>query len=74
MIVANTGSNSGANVTRVKTSDLDALSTFLKSNFGYETGAYDNFSLVTSSDKALLKLDWNINDVHKFSIRIYFHK
>jgi len=67
--VASTGSNSGANVTRVKTSDLDALSTFLKSNFGYETGAYDNYSLNTQSDKALLKFDWNINDKHKFSVR-----
>ncbi len=67
--VASTGSNSGANVTRVKTSDLDALSTFLKSSFGYETGAYDNYSLITASDKALLKFDWNINDKHKFSVR-----
>lgn len=73
--VADNGSNTGgANVTRVKSSDLDALSTFLSQNFGYNTGLYDNYSLLTKSDKAMLKLDWNISDVHKFSIRGNFLK
>ncbi len=68
--VANNGSNTGgANVTRVLASDLTALSTFLKTNFNYETGAYDNYTLATRSDKALVKIDWNISDKHKFSLR-----
>jgi hypothetical protein len=67
--IASDGTNTGANVTRVKTSDLQGLTTFLKDKFGYETGAWDNYSLVTKSDKALLKLDWNISDKHKLSVR-----
>jgi hypothetical protein len=67
--IASTGSNSGANVTRVKSSDLQGLTTFLKDKFGYETGAWDNYSLITKSDKALVKLDWNISDKHKLSVR-----
>ena len=66
---ANTGGTSGGNVTRVKASDLDALSTFLSTKFNYETGPYQDYSLITKSDKALLKFDWNINDKHKLSIR-----
>ncbi len=73
--VADNGSNSGgANVTRVKASDLEQLTTFLSENFGYETGKYDNYSLLTKSDKAMLKLDWNISDKHKLSVRGNFLK
>ncbi len=71
---ADRGQGSGGNVTRVKATDLDALSNFLSENFGYETGAYENFSLLTRSDKGLLKLDWNVNDKHKVSLRGNFLK
>jgi len=66
--VANEG-QSGSNVTRVKKSDLDSLSTFLKDKFGYDPGAYQGYSLITKSDKALLKFDWNISDKHRLSVR-----
>ena len=67
--VADRGTGSGGNVTRVKATDLDALSKFMSENFGYETGGYENYSLITRSDKALLKFDWNINEKHKLSVR-----
>ena len=57
------------NTTRVKVSDLETLSAFLKSKFNYETGAYQGYPFVTKSDKAVARLDWNINDKHKLSIR-----
>jgi len=66
--VANEG-QSGSNVTRVKKSDLDSLSDFLKSKFSYDPGAYQGYSLATKSDKALLKFDWNISDKHRLSFR-----
>lgn len=65
--LANRG-QSGANISRVLASDLEAVSSVLKSKFGYETGAYENFKHNTNSDKALFKLDLNINDNHKFSV------
>jgi hypothetical protein len=67
--ISNTGGQTGGNVTRVLKSDLDNLSTYLKTNFNYDPGAYENYSLVTKSDKALLKFDFNLSDKHKLSIR-----
>lgn len=60
---------SDPNVSRVKASDLDDLSTFLRDKFGYETGAYEDYSLATSSYKGLVKLDWNINSTHRAAFR-----
>jgi len=57
------------NITRVKVSDLETLSSFLKSKFNYETGAYQGYPFVTKSDKAVARIDWNVNDKHKLSIR-----
>ncbi|MBW3546270.1 MAG: hypothetical protein KY428_11860, partial [Bacteroidetes bacterium] len=59
----------GANVTRVQKSDLDDLRQFLISNYGYDPGAYEGYPLETESDKILARLDWNINNNHKFSLR-----
>lgn len=60
---------SSANVTRVKASDLDALKGFLIENFGYDPGEYEGYDLQTYSDKALAKLDYNINQNHRVSLR-----
>jgi hypothetical protein len=57
---------SGGNISRVTAADLDAVSTALK-GIGYETGVYENYTHKTESKKGLLKLDWNINQNHKFS-------
>ncbi|OYU53922.1 MAG: hypothetical protein CFE25_17700 [Chitinophagaceae bacterium BSSC1] len=72
--VASTGSNSGGNVTRVKSSDLDAMSTFLQTKFNYNPGAYQDYPFLTRSDKGLARIDWNINDKHKFSVRYNYLK
>jgi hypothetical protein len=70
---ANTGSEQvGGNVTRVLASDLDGLSKFLKDKYGYETGPYQGYDNTTAATKFLTKLDWNINDKNKFSLR-YTH-
>lgn len=70
---ANTGSQTvGGSITRVKASDLDALSSFLKSNFEYETGPYQGYDHETPATRALLRLDYNLNDNNKLSLR-YTH-
>jgi hypothetical protein len=71
--VAN-GSTTAGIPTRVTKADLDALSTFMKDNFGYNTGAYENFDYKTNSDKFLARLDYNINDLHKLTVRYSQHK
>lgn len=57
------------NTTRVKESDLTTLQNYLKTKFNYDPGAYQNFPFITKSDKAVVRIDWNINDKHKLSIR-----
>lgn len=67
--LANRG-QSGANISRVLAADLEAVSSALKTKYGYETGAFENFTHKTNSDKGLLKFDLNINDNNKFSVTL----
>jgi hypothetical protein len=60
------------NVTRVLASDLDNLSTFLRDKFDYETGPYQGYDNKTLATKFLAKIDYNINDKNKLSVR-YTH-
>ncbi|MDP3200409.1 MAG: carboxypeptidase regulatory-like domain-containing protein [Algoriphagus sp.] len=57
------------NVTRVLASDLDQLSGFLRDKFNYETGPYEGYDNETLGTKFLVKLDYNINDKNKLSLR-----
>lgn len=57
------------NVTRVQQTDLDALSTFLSSNFGYETGPYEGYDFETPATRYLARLDYNLNARNKLSLR-----
>jgi hypothetical protein len=57
------------NTTRVLASDLDGLSSYLKSKFNYETGPYQGYDNLTVGTKFLVKLDYNINDKNKLSLR-----
>ncbi|MCI0433514.1 MAG: carboxypeptidase regulatory-like domain-containing protein [Gemmatimonadetes bacterium] len=67
---ANTGSETvGGSITRVKASDLDALSSFLASNFEYETGPYQGYDHETPARRYLATVDYNLNDRHKLRLR-----
>lgn len=67
---ANTGGETvGGNITRVLASDLDTLSTFLSSNFGYDTGPYQNYDHETPARRFLVKSDFNMNDRNKLVVR-----
>ncbi|HLZ46336.1 MAG TPA: carboxypeptidase regulatory-like domain-containing protein [Gemmatimonadales bacterium] len=68
--LANTGGQTvGGSVTRVLASDLDALSTFLKTNFNYTTGPYQNYDFKTPSTRFITRVDYNLNDHNKLSFR-----
>lgn len=68
--LANTGTQTvGGNVTRVKASDLDALSAYLRTNFNYDTGPYQGYNFLVPAHRFLGKLDFNLNDNNKLSIR-----
>jgi hypothetical protein len=56
-------------VSRVTESDLQKVSDHLKNKYGYNTGSYNDFPADESNLKYLLRLDWNINNANKFSLR-----
>lgn len=67
---ANDGETGGkGNVSRTKASDLQKVSDFVKSKYGYDTGSFTNFPGDESNYKFLARLDWNITDRHHLSVR-----
>lgn len=65
-----TGGSGSGNVSNTHIDSLRKLSEFLKSQYGYETGAYDNFPDFTAKNhKVLGKIDWNISADHKLTLK-----
>jgi len=64
---------SGANVSNVQGSTLDALKAKL-ATYGYDPGAYENYVYRTSSDKITVKLDWNIDKNNTLSAKYFYLK
>lgn len=59
----------------VKASDLKDFSSYLKTKLNYETGPYENWGGdVEKNNKLLGKLDWNINENNKLSVRYNYSK
>jgi outer membrane receptor protein involved in Fe transport len=63
------GTCNTGNTTRVLESDLTTLSSFLQTNFGYATGPFQDYADNTPSKRALVRLDYNLNDRNKLSVR-----
>jgi len=53
---------------------LAALSQFLLDKFQYRTGAFQNYTQKTQSDKVTAKIDWNINSKNTLSIKYNYLK
>ena len=57
------------NVRRPLASELDEISNYLRSTYGYETGPYQGYGNERERTNLLARLDWNINTNHRFNIR-----
>jgi hypothetical protein len=63
----------GSQISRVKYSDMKTLSDFMKDKFNYVTGPWEGYSNENSSNKFLVRVDWNINEKHKLTARYVHH-
>ncbi|MDO7887665.1 TonB-dependent receptor [Hymenobacter cheonanensis] len=64
----------GPTVSNILASDLDVLSNFLVTKYGYNPGPYEGYTLASNSDKLTAKLDWNISQNHRFNIKYNYLK
>lgn len=57
---------SGTNISATPMDSLAKLSQFLKTNYNYQTGAYDNIPTFQAQVYRVLgRIDWNLSDNHK---------
>lgn len=69
-----TGSGASGQVAAPKASTLDSLSAFLKSKYNYNPGPYQGYNFDTYSNKATVKLDWNIDKNNTLSAKYFYLK
>ncbi|MFD1256399.1 carboxypeptidase regulatory-like domain-containing protein [Mucilaginibacter terrae] len=60
---------SSPNVRRPSRAELDDISNYLRTTYGYETGAYDGYNFDSERLNIVGRLDWNINDKNRFNVR-----
>ena len=61
-------------VSRTKNSDLESVSNYMASKYGYNTGSWTSFPADESNYKLLARLDWNITDKHHLALRYNYTK
>ncbi|WP_439185147.1 TonB-dependent receptor [Carboxylicivirga taeanensis] len=54
--------------------EVDALRDRLINTYGYDPGTYESTTETLDAEKFFMKLDWNINQSHKFSVRHQYSK
>jgi hypothetical protein len=68
-----TGSESTSNLSRTTLADMKDLASYTLSKLGWDAGELYGFNNQTNSKKALVRLDYNINDNHKLAVRYSQH-
>ena len=61
-------------VSRATKADLQAVSDYVASKYGYDTGSYTSFPADEKNTKFLIRLDWNITDKHHLALRYNYTK
>jgi hypothetical protein len=59
------------NITRVRTSEMEAVKNHLINQWGYDPGRYEGYANEAKqhNTKLLARIDWNINEKHKLAVR-----
>lgn len=62
--------NATKKISRTTTTDLQTMKDYLMDTYQYNTGDYENFgSFESKNHKLMARLDWNINQNHKVTVR-----
>ena len=61
-------------ISRTTKADLKAVSDYVASKYGYDTGSYTSFPADKSNYKILARIDWNITDKHHLALRYNYTK
>src|SRR5215203_187178 len=68
-IVQPTIYNAGETSALLSRQEAQDLSDTLRKRYNYDAGTIDAFDAQTQSDKLFARLDWNINDKHRLTVR-----
>ncbi|SKC24021.1 TonB-dependent receptor [Alkalitalea saponilacus] len=66
--------NTDLMLSRTIVSDMQRVRQHLIDNYGYDPGSYSNYPADQSNTKFLARIDWNINDANKLSLRYNYTK
>lgn len=61
-------------LSRASISDMESVRQHLIDNYGYDPGSYNSYPADESNKKLLARIDWNINDANKLSVRYNYTK
>ena len=61
-------------ISRTTNKDLEAVSKYMASKYGYDTGSWTSFPADESNYKLMARIDWNITDRHKLALRYNYTK
>ena len=63
------GSTYSNTARRPQLGELESLSSYLGKTYGLTTGPWQGYNVETPAFRILARLDWNINENHKFNVR-----
>ena len=55
---------------RPKIDELESLSDYMQKTYGLTTGPWQGYNVKTPAYRILARVDWNINEDHKFNVRL----
>ena len=61
-------------ISRTTNKDLETVSKYMASKYGYDTGSWTSFPADESNYKLMARLDWNITDRHHLALRYNYTK
>ena len=59
-------------ISRTTVADMETISNFVKTKYGYDAGSYSSYPGNQTNTKLLARLDWNITDNHHLAFRYNF--